>query len=157
MQKITPFLWYDTQAEEAAQFYVSLFDKSEIKDITRYGESGPGPKGTVMSVTFRLAGQDFIALNGGPMFSFSPAVSFFVNCKTQKEIDALWDKLSNGGEEQQCGWVKDKFGLSWQIVPDVLAKLGNDPDPIKAKRVFDAMLKMKKLDIEELKRAYDGQ
>jgi predicted 3-demethylubiquinone-9 3-methyltransferase (glyoxalase superfamily) len=153
MQKITPFLWFDGKAEEAAKFYVSVFKKSKLGQVTRYGEAGPGPKGSVMTVSFELEGQQFIALNGGPHFTFSPAISFFVDCKTQQEVDALWEKLSAGGEQQMCGWLKDKYGVSWQIVPSVLGELLHDTDADTAKRVMQAMLKMRKLDIEGLKRA----
>ncbi len=155
MQKITPFLWFDTQAEEAASFYVSIFKNSKIKGVTRYGEAGPGPRGSVMSVTFQLAGQDFIALNGGPQFKFTEAISLSVDGKTQKEVDELWKRLSEGGEEGQCGWLKDKYGLSWQINPTVLGKMLGDRDPKKARRAMEAMLTMKKIDIARLKRAYD--
>ena len=155
MQKITPFLWFDSQAEEAANFYVSIFKNSEIKSVSRYGEGGPGPKGTVMSVTFQLEGQDFMALNGGPLFSFTPAVSFFVNCEAQQEIDDLWAKLTAGGEEVRCGWLKDKYGLSWQIVPTALGGMLQDPDPEKSKRVMQALMQMNKLDIATLKQAYE--
>jgi predicted 3-demethylubiquinone-9 3-methyltransferase (glyoxalase superfamily) len=153
MQKITPFLWFDGKAEEAAKFYVSVFKKSKLGQVTRYGDAGPGPKGSVMTVSFELEGQQFIALNGGPHFTFSPAISFFVDCKTQQEVDALWEKLSAGGEQQMCGWLKDKYGVSWQIVPSVLGELLHDTDADTAKRVMQAMLKMRKLDIEGLKRA----
>ena len=153
MQKITPFLWFDGRAEEAMNFYVSIFKNSQVTSISRYGAEGPGLKGTVMSVTFKLAGQDFFALNGGPEFTFSPAISFFVNCETQEEIDELWEKLSAGGERLQCGWLKDKFGVSWQIVPSVLSELLSDPDPQKSQRVMRAMLQMTKLDIKTLKNA----
>jgi predicted 3-demethylubiquinone-9 3-methyltransferase (glyoxalase superfamily) len=156
MQKITPFLWYNGKAEEAANFYVSLFKNSKILTINRYGEAGPGPKGTVMSVTFRLAGQEFIALNGGPEFKFTPAISFFVNCETQKEVDELWEKLSADGRKDRCGWLQDRYGISWQIVPTTLGKLLNDPDPVKSQRVMQAMMHMDKIDIEGLKRAYAG-
>jgi predicted 3-demethylubiquinone-9 3-methyltransferase (glyoxalase superfamily) len=156
MQKITPFLWFDGQAEEAAKFYTSIFRNSKIKSITRYGKAGPGRKGTVMSVTFQLEGQDFYALNGGPEFTFTPAISFFVDCRTQKEVDALWSKLSKGGEPNVCGWLKDKFGVSWQIIPSVLGELLGDKDPVKSNRVMGAMLKMDKIDIAGLKRAYKG-
>jgi predicted 3-demethylubiquinone-9 3-methyltransferase (glyoxalase superfamily) len=155
MQKITPFLWFDGKAEEAMNFYTSIFKNSKIGDIRRYGEAGPGPKGTVMSASFELEGQEFIALNGGPQFTFSPAISFFVNCKAQKEVDELWEKLSAGGEKLQCGWLKDKYGLSWQIVPTALGELMSDPDPEKSKRVMNAMLQMTKLDIKKLKQAYE--
>ena len=155
MQKITPFLWFDHQAEEAAKFYVSLFKNSKILNIARYGEGAPMPKGTVMTVDFVLEGERFTALNGGPMFKFTEAVSFLVNCETQTEVDRFWDRLTaNGGEESQCGWLKDKYGLSWQIVPTVLARLLSDPDPVRAQRVMSAMLKMRKLDIDALKEAY---
>ncbi len=155
MQKITPFLWFDTQAEEAAKFYVSIFKNSRIVTTTRYGEAGPGPKGSVMTVVFELEGQQFIALNGGPQFKFTEAISFSVNCNTQKEVDEFWEKLSKGGEEGPCGWLKDKYGLSWQINPTILGDLLRDPDPRKSKRVMEAMLKMKKIDIKTLQQAYD--
>jgi predicted 3-demethylubiquinone-9 3-methyltransferase (glyoxalase superfamily) len=154
MQKITPCLWFDDKAEEAARFYTSIFKKSRIDLITHYGEGGPRPKGTVLTVKFQLAGQEFLALNGGPIFKFTEALSFIVNCKTQKEVDRMWKKLSEGGQEVQCGWLKDKYGLSWQIVPTVLGKLLGDPDPERAARVFQAMLQMKKLEIKGLKKAY---
>jgi predicted 3-demethylubiquinone-9 3-methyltransferase (glyoxalase superfamily) len=156
MQKIMPFLWFDKQAEEAANLYVSLFPDSKLTSVSRYGDGMPLPKGTVMSVTFQLAGQAFMALNGGPAFKFTEAVSFFVSCETQDEIDRLWSKLTEGGEPSQCGWLKDRFGLSWQIVPSVLGDLIGDPDPEKAGRATQAMLKMGKLDIAELKRAHAG-
>ena len=152
--RITPFLWFDHQAEEAANFYTSIFKNSKRGTVMRYGEEGPGPKGTVMSTTFELEGQEFIALNGGPMFTFSPAISFFVKCDTQAEVDHFWEKLSAGGEIQPCGWLKDRYGVSWQIVPTVLDEMLADEDPEKAGRVMRAMLQMKKLDIEGLKRAY---
>ncbi len=155
MQKISPFLWFDTQAEAAAKLYVSVFKNSRIVEVTRYGEAGPGPEGSVMTVSFQLDGQDFIALNGGPHFKFTEAISFSVDCKTQAEVDEFWDKLSEGGEQGPCGWLKDKYGLSWQINPTVLGELLNDPDPAKSKRVMEAMLKMKKIDIAGLKKAYD--
>ena len=155
MQKITPFLWFDDKAEEAANFYISIFRNSRIVSVTRYGEAGPGPKGSVMIVVFRIEGQEFLALNGGPQFTFSPAISFVVNCKTQKEVDELWEKLSDGGEKIECGWLKDKYGVSWQIVPTVLGKLMSDPDPVKSQRVMQAMLQMKKIDIEGLRKAYE--
>ncbi|HVH66738.1 MAG TPA: VOC family protein [Gemmatimonadales bacterium] len=154
MQHITPFLWFDTQAEQAAKFYCSIFENSKIVTTTRYGEAGPGPKGTVMTVVFQLAGQQFIALNGGPQFKFTEAISFSVSCKTQKEVDYYWKKLSAGGEEGPCGWLKDKYGLSWQINPMRLGELLSDPDQQKSKRVMEAMLKMKKIDIAGLERAY---
>lgn len=153
MQKITPFLWFDNNAEEAMNFYTTVFKNSKIVSVSRYGEAGPGPKGAVMTGTFQLGGQEFMALNGGPLFTFSPAISFFVNCETQPEIDELWDKLSVGGEKQRCGWLKDKFGVSWQIIPTALGQMLNDPDPAKSKRVMQAMLQMDKLDIERLKNA----
>jgi predicted 3-demethylubiquinone-9 3-methyltransferase (glyoxalase superfamily) len=155
LQKITPFLWFDNQAKEAMNFYVSIFKNSKRERISRYGEAGPGPKGTVMVASFQLEGQKFIALNGGPHFKFTEAVSFLVNCETQDEVDGFWEKLSEGGSQGQCGWLKDKFGLSWQIVPTILGELMSDPDPEKSKRVMTAMLQMKKLDINALKRAYD--
>lgn len=156
MQKITPFLWYDTQAEEAAKFYVSIFPKSKILKTARYGEAGPGPKGSVMTVEFELAGQRMIALNGGPHFKFTEAISLSVDCKDQKEVDRYWTRLSQGGQESMCGWLKDKFGLSWQVNPSILGKLLSDKDAKKAKRVMEAMLKMKKIDIQDLKQAYEG-
>ncbi len=157
MQKITPFLWFDGNAEEAANFYTSVFKNSKILNIARYGDAGPSPKGTVMTVTFQLEGQDFIALNGGPHYTFSPAISFFVNCETQAEVDELWNKLLAGGKDVQCGWLKDKFGVSWQIIPKALMELMGDKDPVKSQRVFKAMLQMTKIDIEGLKRAYRGE
>ena len=155
MQKITPFLWFDNNAEEAMNFYLSIFKNSKIGSVTRYGDAGPGPKGTVMSATFQLNGQDFIALNGGPHFTFSPAISFFVNCETQQEVDELWEKLSAGGERQQCGWLKDKYGLSWQIIPSALGEMLQDKDTAKAQRVMKAMLKMNKIEIKALQHARD--
>jgi predicted 3-demethylubiquinone-9 3-methyltransferase (glyoxalase superfamily) len=154
MQKIMPFLWFDDKAEEAMKFYTSIFKNSKIGRITRYGQGGPGPKGTVMSCTFQLEGQEFMALNGGPQFTFSPAISFFVNCETQEEVDELWEKLSEGGEKERCGWLKDKYGLSWQIIPTTLGKLLSDPDPQKSNRVMTAMLQMDKIDIARLQQAY---
>jgi predicted 3-demethylubiquinone-9 3-methyltransferase (glyoxalase superfamily) len=156
MQKIAPFLWFDGKAEEAANFYVSIFKNARIGATRRYGEAGPGPKGSVMSVEFQLDGQQFIALNGGPQFTFSPAISFFVNCETQEEVDELWEKLSAGGRKDRCGWLQDKFGVSWQIIPTALGKLMGDPDPEKSKRVMKAMLQMDKIDINGLKQAYDN-
>jgi predicted 3-demethylubiquinone-9 3-methyltransferase (glyoxalase superfamily) len=156
-QKITPFLWFDDKAEEGAKFYTSIFKDSQIGGITRYGEGGPGPEGTAMTVTFRVDGQEFIALNGGPEFKFTEAISFLVNCETQEEVDELWNKLSEGGEEGQCGWLKDKYGLSWQIVPTVLGEMLQDKDPERAKRVMEAMLQMNKIDIRTLKQAYEQQ
>ena len=157
MQKITPFLWFDGKAEEAMRFYVSIFKNSKAGSITRYGDAGPGPKGTVMIVTFQLDGQEFIALNGGPQFTFSPAISLVVNCETQGEVDAFWEKLSEGGEKLQCGWLKDKYGLSWQIVPTVLGEMMQDKDAEKSQRVMKAMLQMNKIDIGRLKQAYERQ
>ena len=154
LQIITPFLWFDGKAEEAMKFYTSIFKKAKAGRVIRYGEAGPGPKGTVMSVAFELEGQEFIALNGGPIFTFSPAISFFVDCKTQAEIDELWEKLSAGGEKGKCGWLKDKYGISWQIVPSALSRLLHDKSPTKSKKVMEAMFKMTKLDIKALKRAY---
>ena len=153
MQKITPFLWFDDQAEEAMEFYTSVFEDSAVVNITRYGEAGPGPEGSLMSATFRLNGQEFIALNGGPEFSFTPAISFFVNCETQQEVDKFWEKLSAGGKPGQCGWLTDKFGVSWQVVPNVLGELLASPDPAAAQRVMQAMLQMSKIDIKALQRA----
>jgi predicted 3-demethylubiquinone-9 3-methyltransferase (glyoxalase superfamily) len=160
MQKITPCLWFDSQAEEAVKFYVSLFRNSKVGKVTRYGDAGSQaagqPKGSVMTVSFQLEGQDFTALNGGPHFKFSEAISLVVNCETQQEVDDLWERLSKGGEVLDCGWVKDKYGLAWQIVPTVLFELMVDKDPAKTERVMQAMLGMKKLDIRELKRAAEG-
>jgi predicted 3-demethylubiquinone-9 3-methyltransferase (glyoxalase superfamily) len=155
MQKITPFLWFNDKAEEAMNFYVSIFNSSKVGRVSRYGEAGPGPKGTVMSATFQLEGQEFFALNGGPQFPFTQAISLFVDCKTQKEVDELWEKLSEGGEKGQCGWLKDKYGLSWQIIPSALGEMLGDPDPVKSGNVMKAMLTMKKIDIEVLKQARD--
>ena len=143
MPKITPFLWFDNQAEEAANFYVSIFKNSKIVNVSRYGEAGPGPKGSAMTVVFQLDGQEFIALNGGPHFKFTEAISFSVDCKTQQEVDEYWEKLSAGGKPGQCGWLKDKYGLSWQIVPSILGQLLGDKDPQKSKRAMEAMLKKK--------------
>lgn len=157
MPKITPFLWFDGKAEEATNFYTSIFKNSKIVSLMRYGEAGPGPKGTVMSATFQLDGQAFMALNGGPMFTFSPAISFFVNCETQQEVDELWEKLSEGGEKQRCGWLKDKYGVSWQIIPAVLGQMLQDKDAGRSKRVMTAMLQMDKIDIAGLKQAYEEQ
>jgi predicted 3-demethylubiquinone-9 3-methyltransferase (glyoxalase superfamily) len=157
MQKISPFLWFDNRAEEAMNFYTSIFKNSKVLAVTRYGDAGPGPKGTVMTASFLLDGQEFVALNGGPEYKFTPAISFVVNCESQQEVDELWEKLSAGGREDQCAWLQDKFGVSWQIVPTILVKLLSDPDPIKAQRVMAAMMKMKKIDIAALKRAYEPQ
>jgi predicted 3-demethylubiquinone-9 3-methyltransferase (glyoxalase superfamily) len=156
MQKITPFLWFDNQAEEAANYYVSIFTNSRILKIVRYGEAGPGPRGTVMTVSFEINGQQFTALNGGPQFRFSEAISFVVNCETQAEIDALWARLSAGGKEDRCGWLKDRYGLSWQLVPTVLPELLGDKDSARAQRAMQAMLQMRKLDITALRRAHQG-
>lgn len=156
MQKIVPFLWFDNQAEEAAEFYTSVFKDSRIVDVQRYNAAGPQPEGSVMTVTFELKGVTFTALNGGPEFSFTPAISFFVNCKTQAEVDELWEKLSEGGQTEMCGWLRDKYGVSWQIVPTVLSEMLQDEDPVKAQRVTEAMLKMVKLDIAGLEKAYRG-
>lgn len=155
MQKITPFLWFDGKAEEAMNFYVSIFKNSKVGRVTRTGAGGPGSKGTVMSVTFQLEGQEFYALNGGPQFSFTQAISFFVNCETQAEVDELWEKLSEGGKKDRCGWLKDKYGLSWQIIPSALGRLLQDKDPEKSKQVMQAMLQMDKIDIKRLQQAYD--
>jgi predicted 3-demethylubiquinone-9 3-methyltransferase (glyoxalase superfamily) len=155
IQLITPFLWFDSQAEEAAAFYTSIFPNSKIVKVARYGEAGPGPVGSAMTVEFQLNGQPFIALNGGPHFKFNEAISFVVNCETQQEIDKYWNELSAGSGEGQCGWLKDKFGVSWQIVPTVLGKLMGGPDPKKSGRVTKALMKMKRLDIGALQAAYD--
>jgi predicted 3-demethylubiquinone-9 3-methyltransferase (glyoxalase superfamily) len=157
MQKITPFLWFDKEAEEAANFYVSVFKNSKILSVGRYGDAGPGAKGTVMSVTFELEGQPFYALNGGPLYTFTPAISLFVNCETQEEVDALWEKLCDAGKPNRCGWLTDKFGLSWQIIPSVLGKLLQSPDREKSNRAMKAMLAMGKLDIRALQDAFDGK
>lgn len=155
MQKISPFLWFDGQAEDAMNFYTSIFKNSKKGSVTRYGDAGPGPKGSVMSASFELEGQEFLALNGGPHFKFTPAISFFVKCTTQEEVDTYWEKLSAGGSTQQCGWLQDKFGLSWQIIPTVLGEMLADKDPARANRVMQAMLQMTKIDIKRLQRAYD--
>lgn len=155
MQKITPFLWFDGRAEEAANFYVSIFKNSKIVDVTGCGEAGPGSKGLVMSVTFQLEEQRFIALNGGPQYKFTPAISLYVDCQTQDEVDELWTKLTDGGQELQCGWLTDKFGVTWQIIPSVLTDLLWDRDPQKSQRVMQAMLQMKKIDIAALQRAHE--
>ena len=155
MQKITPFLWFDNQAEEAVNFYISLFKNSKVNTTKRYGDAGPGPKGSVMIVSFQLEGQDFIALNGGPSFKFTPALSLYVDCETQDEVDQLWEKLSAGGRKDRCGWLQDKYGLSWQIIPRALQQLMSDPDPKKSASVMQAMLQMGKIDIEALKRAHE--
>jgi predicted 3-demethylubiquinone-9 3-methyltransferase (glyoxalase superfamily) len=155
-QKITPFLWFDQQAEEAMNFYTSVFKNSKVLSIAHYGEAGPGPKGSVMTASFELEGIEFVALNAGPQFKFTEAISFVVNCETQEEIDYFWQKLTaGGGEESMCGWVKDKFGLSWQVTPVILAELYTSKDAAKSNRVMQAMLKMRKLDIKKLQEAYD--
>lgn len=156
MQKVRPCLWFDDQGEEAAEFYTSLFKNSGITDVVRYGASGPGPEGSVMTVTFELDGQEFVALNGGPVFTFNEAISFQVDCATQEEADELWYSLSEGGEESQCGWLKDRYGVSWQIVPTELPTLLADPDPGRAQRAMEAMLGMKRIDIDAVRRAADG-
>jgi predicted 3-demethylubiquinone-9 3-methyltransferase (glyoxalase superfamily) len=155
MQKITPFLWFDGQAEEAMNFYVSIFKNSKVLSVTRRGGTGPGAKGTVMAATFELDGQEFFALNGGPHFTFSPAISFFVKCETQQEVDEFWEKLSEGGQKQSCGWLKDKYGVSWQIIPTVMSTMLRDKDAAKSSRVMKAMLQMGKIDIAGLKAAYE--
>ncbi|HEY9380759.1 MAG TPA: VOC family protein [Burkholderiales bacterium] len=154
MNKITPCLWFDGNAEEAVNFYTSVFKNFKVGEVMRYGDAGPGPKGSVLTVAFELEGQEFIALNGGPMYQFSPAVSFFVNCDTQEEIDEFWEKLSEDGQTQQCGWLTDKYGVTWQIVPRMLGTMLQDEDAAKSKRVMQAMLKMTKLDIALLQQAY---
>jgi predicted 3-demethylubiquinone-9 3-methyltransferase (glyoxalase superfamily) len=155
IQRITPFLWFDRNAEDAARFYTSVFENSKIVSLSRYGDAGPGPQGSVMVVVFELAGQRFMALNGGPQFKFTEAVSFLVDCETQHEVDELWLRLSEGGATGRCGWLKDKFGLSWQIVPTALGKMMADKDPAKSRRVMEAMLQMDKLDVTRLQQAYD--
>jgi len=156
MPAITPMLWFNNQAEEAAQFYTSVFKNSRIRTISRYSDAGPGPKGSAMVVDFELDGQRFTGLNGGPQFTFSEAVSFVIHCRTQEEVDDYWSKLtSGGGKESQCGWLKDKYGLSWQVVPDPVIKMLSDPDPQKSKRVMEAVFKMKKIDIATVQQAYD--
>jgi predicted 3-demethylubiquinone-9 3-methyltransferase (glyoxalase superfamily) len=158
MQKIKPFLWFDDKAEEAANFYVSIFKNSRVLNVVRYGEAGPGPKGTVMVAEFQIEGQEFVALNGGPLFKFTEAVSFVINCETQEEVDYFWEKLTaDGGAESQCGWLKDKYGLSWQIVPPVLGQMLQDKNTEKSERVMKAMLQMDKIDIKTLKQAYEQQ
>ena len=156
VQKITPFLWFDTQAEEAADFYVSIFPNSKVGTISRYGDAGPGPKGSVMVVDFEIEGQRFLALNAGPTYKFTEAVSFMVHCETQEEVDRYWEKLSAGGATQACGWLKDKYGLSWQITPNALMEMIADPDPQKSNRVMQAMMQMIKIDIAKLRQAYAG-
>jgi len=156
MQKITPFLWFNNQAEEAMNYYTSIFKNSKVVSIVRYGEEGPGAKGTVMTASFKIEGQDFVALNGGPQFNFTEAISFVVNCENQEEIDYYWGKLSEGGEENGPGWIKDKYGLSWQIVPLILSEMLGDEDPEKSGRVMAAMMQMTKMDIKKLKQAYEN-
>jgi len=157
MQKITPFLWFDGNAEEAMNFYLSIFKNSKVRGVSRYSEAGPGPAGSVMVANFTLDGQDFMALNGGPQFKFNEAISFVVNCQNQQEVDELWEKLSSqGGKPGRCGWLKDKFGVSWQIVPTALGELMKDKDPQKSKRVMQAMFQMNKIDIDALMRAREG-
>lgn len=158
MQKITPFLWFDNQAEEAMEFYTSIFKASKVLNVNRNGKAGPGPEGSVMTASFEINGQEFIALNGGPSHKFTEAVSFVIGCDTQEEVDYFWEKLTeNGGTPDDCGWVKDRFGLSWQVIPTILPQLMNDPDPEKANRVTQAMLQMDKINISELQKAYDQQ
>jgi len=154
--KITPFLWFNDNAEEAMNYYVSIFKNSKVLSINRYGDAGPGPSGSVMTATFELDGLQFTALNGGPEFGFTEAISFFVNCETQQEVDELWDKLCAGGEASMCGWLKDKYGLSWQIIPKALGEMLGDKDPQKAGRVMKAMFQMQKIDVKKLKEAYDN-
>ena len=156
MQKITPFLWFDNQAEEAMNFYISIFRNSKIGRVSRYGEAGPGPKGSVMVGTITLEGQEFMVLNGGPLYKFTPAISFVVNCETQEEIDYYWDSLSASGKIVQCGWLTDKFGLSWQIVPTILGQLMSKGDAVRSGQMMQALMKMDKLIIADLKRAYEG-
>ena len=155
MNKITPFLWFKGNAEEAINFYTSVFKNSKIVNVRKYGDAGPGPKGTVMTGTIELEGQEFMLLNGGPEFSFTPAISFFVNCKDQKEVDELWNKLLEGGKSQRCGWIQDKFGLSWQIIPEALGKYLGVKDPVKAGNVMKAMMKMDKIIVKDLENAYN--
>ncbi|MEA2389592.1 MAG: hypothetical protein QOG41_2365 [Thermoleophilaceae bacterium] len=156
-QKITPNLWFDNEAEEAASFYTSVFKNSRVLNVARYSEAGPRPAGTVMTVEWELDGQRFVGINGGPQFKFDEAVSFQIDCEDQDEVDYYWEKLTEGGEESQCGWLKDRFGLSWQVVPQGMGELFSDPDPQRAERAMKAMLQMRKLDIEELRRAADGE
>jgi predicted 3-demethylubiquinone-9 3-methyltransferase (glyoxalase superfamily) len=156
MQKITPFLWFDNKAEEAMNFYISIFKNAKVVSVTRYGDAGPGPKGTVMTAKFEIHGQEFVALNGGPQFTFTEAISFVVNCETQQEVDDFWEKLSEGGKKSRCGWLKDKYGLSWQVVPTVLVEMLQDKDARKSKGVMEAMLQMDKIDLGALRRAYDA-
>ena len=157
MQKITPYLWFEDQAEEAARFYTSIFKNSKIDEISRYGEGGPAPAGSVMLVSFELDGQQFIALNGGPQFQFTEAISFVINCESQEEVDYMWDRLTEGGEESMCGWLKDRYGISWQVVPTALPELLNAPDPEAQQRVMEVFLKMSKIDLPTLRLAYEGR
>ncbi len=157
MQKITPFLWFDGQAEEAMNFYTSIFRNSKIGTVSRYGDAGPGPRGQVMTASFQLEGQDFLALNGGPQYAFTPAISLYVDCQDQEEVDTLWEKLSAGGEPGRCGWLKDRFGVSWQIIPSALPRLMGDKDRAAAVRVMQAMLTMSRIDVNALQAAYDGR
>ena len=157
MQKITPFLWFDDKAEEAMNFYISIFRNSKVLNVSRYGEAGPGAKGSVMTATFQLDGLQLTALNGGPHFTFTEAISLSVNCETQQEVDELWEKLSEGGEKGRCGWLKDQYGLSWQVNPSILGEMLQDEDAVRANRVMQAMLQMDKIDIETLKQAYEGR
>jgi predicted 3-demethylubiquinone-9 3-methyltransferase (glyoxalase superfamily) len=157
MQKITPFLWFDGNAEEAANFYTSTFKNSKITEIRRCGDAGPGSKGSAQTISFQIEGQEFIGLNGGPHFKFTPAISFLVNCETQQEVDELWGKLLAGGQPMQCGWLTDKFGISWQIIPKALGEMLGGKDPVKSQRAMQAMMKMVKIDVQELKRAYEGE
>ncbi|NLF11364.1 MAG: VOC family protein [Anaerolineaceae bacterium] len=157
MQKITPYLWFEDQAEEAASFYTSIFKNSKINEISRYGEGGPGPAGSVMLVSFELDGQQFIALNGGPQFQFTEAISFVINCESQEEVDYMWDRLTEGGEESMCGWLKDRYGISWQVVPTALPELLSAPDPEAQQRVMEVFLKMSKIDLPTLRLAYEGR
>ena len=157
MGKITPFLWFDNNAEEAVNFYISIFKNSRVKTVSRYSEAGPGEPGSVLTIVFEINGQEFMALNGGPQFKFSEAISFVIYCDTQAELDDYWQKLTAEGQEVQCGWLTDKFGLSWQVVPTITEKLLTDPDPEKVRRVSEAVLKMVKLDIAEMVRAYEGE
>ena len=157
MKKITPFLWFDNNVEEAIKFYTSIFKNSKILNVNRLPEGAPGIEGNVITASFELEGQEFMALNGGPQYHFTEAISLYVDCENQQEVDTLWNKLSEGGETSQCGWLKDKFGLSWQIIPRALGQLMGDPDPVKAGRVMQAMLQMTKLDVAKLQQAYDGK
>lgn len=157
MQKITPFLWFNNNAEEAINFYISIFKNSKILSVMRYGDAGPGPKGSIMGGSFEIDGNEFKVLNGGPQFTFTPAISFFVHSETQEEIDHLWERLSEGGEKINCGWLKDKFGISWQIIPSILGKYLSDPNPIKSNNVMIAMMQMKKIIIKDLQDAYNKE